>query len=197
MKTEIEVKFLNQSHDEIRGRLHKLGATCKMPMRLMKRAIIDYPDRRLQNGKSNAYVRVRDEGDKVTLTFKKFESLSINGAKEIETNVESFDDTIAIFTAIGLEIGSFQESKRESWLFQSCSIELDEWPWLKPFIEIEGPSEHAIKSVAKALDLDWTEAEYGDVMVAYRAEYPGLSQSETVGNVREVRFGTPPPSFLG
>ncbi|MDB5179303.1 MAG: uncharacterized protein JWN01_1246 [Patescibacteria group bacterium] len=196
MKTEIEAKFLNVDHDQIRGRLRAVGAVCVTPMRLMKRAIIDFPDRRLQNGPFNSYVRVRDEGGKITLTYKKFESLSVDGAKEIETTVGSFEDTIAVFTAIGLEVGSLQESKRETWKYQGCDIELDEWPWLKPYLEIEGSSEEELKNTARALGLDWSDAAFGDVMVAYRAQYPHLRVGETVGNLAEVKFNTPLPEFL-
>jgi adenylate cyclase class 2 len=117
----------------------------------MNRAIINYSDRRLEEAPSNAFIRVRSEGDKVTLTFKLFNALSVDSAKELETEVGSFETTVAIFTAIGLEETSRQESKRESWQYQECQIELDEWPWLNPYIEIEGPSDTAIKGVAKSL----------------------------------------------
>jgi adenylate cyclase class 2 len=196
MNTEIEVKFLDINLEAARAKLEAAGATCRKPMRLMKRAIMDFPDRRLQSGKSNGYVRVRDEGDKVTLTYKMFESLSIDGAKELETSVQSFDTTVAILTAIGLQVESVQETKRESWNYKGCAIELDVWPWLNPYMEIEGDSQHQVKAVASALGLDWNDAAFGDVMVAYRAQYPGLSESQTVGNLAEVSFTSPLPSFL-
>ena len=102
MNTEVEAKFLHIDHQEIRKKLSALGAFCVVPMRLMRRAIIDYPDRRLQTGQSNAYIRVRDEGDKITLTYKRFDFLIVDGAKEIEVTVSSFEDTVKVFTSIGL-----------------------------------------------------------------------------------------------
>lgn len=197
MKDEIEAKFLSVDHGEIREKLRTLGASCVQPMRLMKRAIVDFPDLRLQQGERNSYVRVRDEGNKVTLTYKQFNSLAVDGAKEIETTVGSFDDTIGIFVAMGLEVVSLQESRRETWTYKGCEIVLDEWPWLKPYIEIEGASIEDLKSVSAELELDWKDAVFGDVMVAYRAEYPHLQPSETVGSLKEVRFNDPPPDFLG
>jgi adenylate cyclase class 2 len=196
MKTEIEVKFLSLSHDEVRKRLLEIGATCVHPMRLMKRAIIDFTNHRLVQGESNAYVRVRDEGDKVTLTYKQFNSLSVDGAQEIETTVGSFEDAIAIFIAIGLEVMSFQESKRETWEYKGYEIVLDEWPWLNPYIEIEGMSEDGLKLIATELGLQWDKAAFGDVMVAYRAQYPHLKVGESVSGLKEVRFNTPAPQFL-
>jgi adenylate cyclase, class 2 len=197
MKTEIEAKFLDINHDELRKRLLSVGAVCEMPLTLMKRAIIDYADRRLQTGASNAYIRVRDEGRKITLTYKQFTSLSVDGAQEVEVVVDSFDDAVNIFTAIGMVVASLQESKREVWSYKNCEIVLDEWPWLNPYIEIEGDSEEDLIRVAEVLGLNWTDAVFGDIMVAYRKQYPHLTKDQTVGKLAEVRFDTPfPEAFM-
>ncbi len=196
MKTEIEAKFLNQQHGVIRERLRDIGSVCTAPMRLMRRAIIDYPDRRLQTGTPNSYIRVRDEGDKVTLTYKQFTSLSVGGAQEIEIIVDSFENTTKIFTSIGLEVVSFQESKRETWKFEDCEIVLDEWPWLNPYIEIESDSEEKLIVLTDKLRLNWDDAVFGDVMIAYRAQYPHLTSEQTVGKLPEVKFSNPIPTFI-
>lgn len=196
MTTEIEVKFLNSDHDDMRAKLRGIEAVCTKPMRLMRRAIIDYSDRRLQNGASNSFVRVRDEGDVTTLTFKQFDALSVDGAKEITTTVDSFVNTIKIFEAAGLEALSMQESMRETWEFRGCEIVLDVWPWLNPYIEIEGPDISTLQHLALLLNLDWNDAVFGDVMVAYRAQYPHLQEHQTVGSLPEVKFNTEPPAFL-
>lgn len=196
MNIEIEAKFLHINHDAIRKKLLGLNASCVTPMRLMRRVIIDYPDKRLQTSKLNSYVRIRDEGDKVTLTFKQFDSLSIDGARECEVGVTSFDDTIKIFTSIGLHVVSYQESKRETWEVNACEVVLDEWPWLDPYIEIEATSELDIQALSSKLELDWSDAVFGDVMVAYREQYPYLTKTQTVGNIPEVLFGAPFPDLL-
>ena len=136
------------------------GFVCSTPMRLMRRAIIDYAERRLQTGIPNSSIRVRDEGDKVTLTYKHFASLSIDGAQEVEVVTSSFEDTIKIFTQVGLEIVSLQESKRETWRSDMCEGVLDEWPWLDPYIEIEATTESEVKDVAQRLGLDWSVAKF-------------------------------------
>ncbi len=196
MNTEVEAKFLHVDHEEIRNKLSVLGALCVVPMRLMRRAIIDYPDRRLQTGQPNAYIRVRDEGDKITLTYKQFDFLSVDGAKEIEVTVSSFEDTVKVFTSVGLEVVSIQESKRETWKLNDCEVVLDEWPWLDPYIEIEATSESEIIEVATKLDLGWSHAVFGDVMVAYRDQYPYLTETQTVGKVSQVLFDSPFPDLL-
>jgi adenylate cyclase class 2 len=192
MQSEIEAKFLNVQHDEIRAKLTELGATCVQPMRLMRRVTIEN-DRLVEK---NAFVRVRDEGDRVTMTYKQFDSLSVDGAKEIEIVVSDFDTAVQLLDAAGLPSQSFQESKRETWQLGEVEIVLDEWPWLKPYIEIEAGSEMLVQDTAKRLGFDWSEAAFGDVMVAYRAEYPHLPPTSTVGRVESVKFGDPVPDLL-
>lgn len=73
---------------------------------------------------------------------------------------------------------------------------LDEWPWLKPYIEIEGASEEALKAVAEELGFAWGDAVFGDVMVAYRQQYPHLTTDDKIGDLPEVKFGDPLPEMF-
>lgn len=192
MNTEIEVKFLHINHDEMRVKLASIGAVCEQPMRLMRRVTFDSPEMKARNG----WIRVRDEGDKVTFTYKQTDSYDIDGTKEIETTVGDFDAAVAIFGQSGLVGGSFQESRRETWLLGEVHIELDEWPWLDPYIEIEAETAQHIEETARKLGLDMTHAKAGDVMVAYRDQYPHLGPNDKVGNLASVRFDAPlPDSF--
>ena len=192
MNTEIEVKFLHVNHEEVRAKLREAGAVCEKPMRLMRRVTFDSAAMKAKNG----WIRVRDEGDKITIGYKQTDSLDIDGTKEIETVVGDFEAAVAIFKQLEIDGGSFQESKRESWRFGEVQIELDEWPWLDTFIEIEAPSEKQVGDVAAKLGFDMKNAVSGDVMVAYRDQYPHLREKETVGNLAEVKFGTPVPDML-
>lgn len=193
IQAEIEVKFLNINHDGIREKLRELGAVLEQPMREMRRVAID--NEFMRTGK-DSFLRVRDEGDKVTMTYKQYDELSIDGAKEIEVEVSDFEKTIAILEQCGLPHRTYQETRRETWTLDGVEIVLDEWPWLKPYIEIEGESEDDLRSTAKKLGLDWGDAVFGDVMVAYRAEYPHLGGRDTVASIKEVKFGDPLPDIL-
>jgi adenylate cyclase class 2 len=197
MKPEIEVKFLNVDFQTVRARLQELGAVCEQPMRLMRRSIIDYPDRRLQTAKGIwGWIRVRDEADKVTLTYKQVADDNEQTTHEIEVVVSSYEDTVALFQAIGLVVESVQESKRETWRYKDSEIVLDEWPWLKPYIEIEGPSRKSLETIASDLGFDWNDAVSGSTTEAYRREYPGITGDDTIGNIPEMRFGTTLPDWL-
>lgn len=193
MAQEIEAKFLDVSHDVIREKLTQLGAHLEQPMRLMRRTIFDYPDKRLEA--THRRLRVRDEGDKITVTFKAHEGDS-KYPVEIETRVESYEAMCELFEAAGLEGYSRQESKRETWVYKDVEVVLDEWPWVKPFIEIEGPSEDSIRQVASELGFDWNDAYFGAAETVYCAEYPSMKDTETIGEVAELTFSGELPEWL-
>lgn len=191
MKTEIEAKFLNVDFDEIRAKLTELGATLEQPMRLMRRVIIETPELEAKN----AFLRVRDEGDKVTLTYKQFDEVSLTGAKEIEITVNDYEATIGILEQVGLVHRSFQESRRETWRLGNVEIVLDEWPWLDPYIEVEGTNEREVKETAARLGFDWADAVFGSATSAYQMQYPDGDASKLI-TVPRAAFGEPIPDIL-
>lgn len=198
MPKEIEAKFLNINPEDIRARLVSVGAQCEHPMRLMRRALFDYPDGRFQKGIKEGgrtqILRVRSEGHKTTITYK---ARSGSGyADEIETTVGSFEEMQNILKAIGLESYTYQESKRETWQYKNVEVVIDEWPWLSTYIEIEGPDEESIKSAASDLGLKWEDAKFGSVDTAYMDQYKRMKKTDSVGDLPEVRFGMPVPKFF-
>jgi adenylate cyclase class 2 len=193
MKAEIEAKFLDVSFDDIRQKLTDLGAECEEPMRLMRRVAIDNDF--MRTGK-DSFLRVRDEGHRVTMTYKQYDSFTVDGTQEIEVTVSDYDATVALLEQCGLVPHTVQETRRENWRLGDVEIMLDEWPWLKPYIEIESESEQAIRDLSAKLGFEWKDAVFGDVMAAYRAEYPHLSLKDTVAHVPQVKFGDPLPDIL-
>lgn len=192
MKTEIEVKFLDVNFDKLRDKLAELGAHLEQPMRLMRRVIIEPPELAAKD----AFVRVRDEGNKVTLTYKQFDDhKAFSGVRELELTVSSFETMIAIFEQLGISYRSFQESKRETWRLDDVEIVLDEWPWLKPYVEIEGQQEQHVKDMASRLGFEWEKAVFGSVTVAYRHQYPDM-QEHLLVTLPRIAFGEPIPGII-
>lgn len=195
MQTEIEAKFLQQNHDAIRQKLTTLGAECVLPERVMRRANYDFEDSRLNNN-YNGWVRVRDEGDKVTLSYKQSDDSSLHGTQEVNLTIDSFEEAQLFLQAVGItKLKSFQETKRESWELDGVSIELDTWPWIDPFVEIEAPSEAALRTVAEKLGLNVDSAVYGSVVSAYQAEYD--VSNDVVNNLPEYSFSKAAPVAFG
>ncbi|MCA9328444.1 CYTH domain-containing protein [Candidatus Saccharibacteria bacterium] len=192
MQTEIEAKFLDVNHDDIRVKLKEIGAQQVQPLRLMRRKNFDFPDLRLEKEKVG-WVRVRDEGDKVTLSYKQLNDRTLHGTKEVSVEVNSFEETCKLLENIGLTEQSYQETKRESWVLGSSEIELDIWPWIKPFIEIESSDEKTLRDMVEKLGLKFEDAVHGSVEIAYQAEYD-VTEDE-VDHWKEILF-IPIPDWL-
>lgn len=191
METELEAKWLNVDIDAMRKKLHAIGAKLESPERLMTRKVFDYPDMRLEA--IGGWVRVRNEGNKITLSYKQLTDRSLHGTKEVTVAVDDFENTCAFLTSIGLEANSFQETKRESWKLNDTEIELDTWPWIPSFVEIEAKDEAALRHTAQLLELNYDRALHGSVETAYQAVYD-VSEEE-IDAWEDIRF-TPVPDWL-
>jgi adenylate cyclase class 2 len=195
MQTEIEVKFLNIDHDVIRAELKSAGAKLENPMRMMRRVVFDLPHH-VHNPARDGWARLRDEGDKVTLTYKTSQENKFGGATEIEVTVSDYEKTIKIFKAVGLVITTNQETRRETWMLNDAEVVLDEWPWLNPLVEIEAPSEEAVRAAAKKLNFDWNNAVFGSVTTAYRHQYPAITNDDHISAIPEIKFNLPVPEWF-
>jgi adenylate cyclase class 2 len=155
---EREVKFLNIDPQLIEEKLQKLGAQ-RVFEKLYKRRVFDYPDLRFD--KEGAYVRLRDEGDKITLTFKKRigakardGSVNDEGMEEIEVNVSDFKKTALILERIGLKEKFYEENRRIRYVLEGIEFDIDFWPGIKPYLEIEASSWELVEKGIEMLGLD-------------------------------------------
>jgi len=188
MKTEIEGKFLDVSKRELRKRLQDLKARLVHKEMLMRRINYDYADGRLQ--KVGGWIRIRDEGDKVTLAYKQLNDRTIHGTKEVSVIVNNFEDVCRFLEAIGLKKKSYQETKREKWLLYDIEITIDTWPWVPAFVELEGGNEMQLKKVAKMLNFDWSKVMHGSVETVYQ-KYFNFTEEE-IDNWERITFTTIP-----
>ncbi len=158
----------------------------------MRRKNHDFPDKKLQ--KIGGWVRLRDEGDRITLTYKQMSDRSIHGTQEVEVTIDSFEEGEQILAAIGLEVTSFQETRRNSWEYKGSQIELDEWPWVHTQLEIEGESEELVREIAKDLGLEWSNAKHGSVEIAYMDVFD--FEEEKFYDLDTISFDAKPPKWL-
>ena len=188
METEIEAKWLSIDAGKLRKILKDIGATLKSPERLMIRRNFDFPGDTLE--KVGGWVRVRDEGDKVTMSYKQLNDRTLHGTKEVNIVVGDFHAACTFLESIGLKQVSEQETKRESWRLGDTEIEIDTWPWIPTFVEIEAKCEEDIRKAAALLKLDYADALHGSVEVAYQAEYD-VSEEE-IDHWDEIKFSELP-----
>lgn len=190
MKTEFEATFNIISKDDIRRKLKSTGATLVKNEYLQKRVVFNLPEgHEIQNG----WLRVRDESDSITMSLKVVQNnSSIENQKEIELKIDSFDSAVEFLSSVGCERKAYQENKREKWTLDNVEIVIDEWPFIEPYVEIEGQSEEAVKNVARKLGFDYSLAYFGSVDGLYAKKY-GISEDRINNNTPEITFGITNP----
>ena len=191
MQTEIEAKFLDVDVEDLRDKLRGIGAVMKYSEVLMKRNVYDDKEGNLR--KIGGWVRVRDEGDVITMSYKQLNDRTVHGTKEVTVIVNDFATTCLFLESIGFVSKSYQETKREKWMLGDVEITIDTWPWIPTFMEIEAPDEGLLKDVAMQLGFDWKEALYGSVETAYQAVYDVTD--DEIDGWKEIMF-TPVPDWL-
>jgi adenylate cyclase class 2 len=144
METEFELRILDIDVDDVKRRLEQIGATC-VAERSMRRKVYDFDEN------PNAWLRLRETGEKVELTIKEIESETIDGTKELEIEVSDFETTAKILEKLGFTHKSIQENKRVSYRKGDVMFEIDFWPRIPPYLEIEGPSKEAVEAAVKEL----------------------------------------------
>lgn len=144
MAEEIEVKFLNVSPASLEAKLLEAGAE-KAGDFFYRRRVFDYPDWRLD--KANSWLRLRDEGEKITLSFKKRLGAekhdgtgNDDGMEETEIIVNDFEKTAQLLLGIGFIEKHYVENKRTRWTKDGVEFDIDTYPELEPYLEIESDS---------------------------------------------------------
>ncbi|WP_446041213.1 class IV adenylate cyclase [Streptomyces sp. SID1121] len=166
MKHEYEAKFLAIDVAGLQARLTALGAVQAFPRILLTRKIFE--NEALDGG---AWVRLRDEGTRSTLTLKQVtDATTIDGTTEIETEVTDLHATAEILRNIGMSEVRYQENYREEWRLGEVTFDFDTWPGLPTFVEIEGPDEASVRQAAALLELDYSEARFGSIDEIYKSE---------------------------
>ncbi len=185
MKTEYEATFPEINKEETRNRLRNAGAKLLRPEFLQKRVVFNLPKGHEIKG---GWLRVRDESDKITMSLKIVTGGKIENQKEICLKVDDFKKAESLLVAIGCQEKAYQESKRELWSFDNVEITIDTWPFLEPFVEIEGKSEKAVKEASQKLGFDYSKALFCSIDTLYSRKY-GIPDDFINNKTPKIVFG--------
>ncbi|WP_037604382.1 class IV adenylate cyclase [Streptacidiphilus rugosus] len=142
--TEFEAKLLDVDPEAMAELLAVAGAE-HLGERFQRRYVYDIP------GRSDAWVRLRDTGVEITLCVKEVHSDGIDGVVETETTVGDFDAADTLLGKLGYRPKAYQENRRSSWRLGGAAIEIDRWPLIPSYLEIEGDSVEHVHATALAL----------------------------------------------
>jgi adenylate cyclase, class 2 len=149
---ETETKILGVNPRTIAARLKKLGARQTQKTRL----VVDwYRLKGVTEGTDPWFLRIRTGTGKSEVTWKAHSKIlgASRSHKEINLDVPSHELTGQLFESIGLEHYAHQEKDRTSWNLKRWSFDLDQYPNMPAYLEIEAPSEKSIQAAITLLDL--------------------------------------------
>lgn len=168
---EIEVRFLEINKEQLIARLLELGAIDHGESLLDEHIIFD---KDLLWQKGSKFLRIRTKNGNSTLTYKERTNPhepTADGTEEIEFEVSDPDLTLALLNRLGYEPFRSQQKKRHSFTLGDVQLDIDTWPKVPTYVELEGNSEVELKDAAKKLNLDWKNVELRDPKLVIEQVY--------------------------
>jgi len=153
MAHEIETKVLDIDARDIKVKLVSLGAKKIQDTRL----IVDwYRPMGIKEGEDPWFLRIRSYSDgKHEVTWKAKSDIlgTARRHKEINFNIGEPEKLGDLFEEIGLEKYAHQEKDRTSFTYKDWQFDIDQYPGMPAFLEIEGNSEEHVNEAIVLLGL--------------------------------------------
>lgn len=103
----------------------------------------------------NKWIRLRSSNNKTTLTVKHIlapqKETMLQQMKETEMVVSSKEQANDFLEAIGLSHKGYLEKKRTTYMLKNHWIEIDTWPKIPTYFELEGKNENDIEEILQLL----------------------------------------------
>lgn len=151
MEIEHEAKALEIDPEQIADRIIALGGEALGAV-AQRRFVYD-----VAPPNPNKWIRLREAGGTTTLTVKEIHHDGIDGTREAETEVGSFEQAADLLAAMGYTPRGYQENRRDSFRLGTARLEIDRWPLIPPYLEIEADSPRAVLDTAARLGLNTDE----------------------------------------
>ena len=134
---------------------------------------------------SKKWIRVRQTNDKTTIAVKHI--LADNGTGiqqmlETEIEVPSIKEANNLLEALGYSHKSYQEKERITYILDGYELDIDTWPGIPTYVEVEGKDEKDLEKILNKLGYSMTDTVSCTADEIY--EKYGLSMF----NEREIRF---------
>ncbi|MBI3984492.1 MAG: CYTH domain-containing protein [Candidatus Levybacteria bacterium] len=165
---EIEVRFLNINPKVLIKKLQKLNAKDEGEYKITETIFYDKEKTWLNIGK---FVRIRKAKDKILVSYKHHQKHTATDTVEIEFEVNDFNKARDFIESLGLVAFRIQEKKRHTFKLDNVTLDIDTWPTIPTYVEIEGESEEDLKDIAQKLDLDWKKAVFENAKIVIEKYY--------------------------
>ena len=178
MHTEIEERILEIDKDKVIKKLEDLGAI-KAGEWFYKRYTYDFTPKR-----ENQWLRLRTNGVETTLTYKNVETRELDGTKEFEIEVSDFEETNKMLEVLGYKYKNYQETKRIRYYLNDVEVDIDTWPMIPTYMELEGPSVEKVKELEDLLEVDKSK-----ITTLYADEIAEQIYGIDILAIKELKFG--------
>lgn len=159
---EIEAKFLEIDKDALIKKLKSLDAKDQGEDFLRERIFYDKEETWRENGEQ--FIRLRQTKNDTFLTYKFYQNSTPTGTEEVEFKVDDVQKATDFLKAVGFKLVRNNEKLRHTFIFQGATVDIDTWPKVPAYVEIEGPNEKVIRDVSEKLGLDWSDAIFDNAM---------------------------------
>lgn len=167
--SEIEVRFLEINREQLIARLLELKAE-DLGDDLLEEVIFYDKDLQWQKG-NRKLVRIRKTKNGTFLTYKHQEFDTATGTEEIEFEIKDAQKAESLLERVGLVAFRHQQKKRRSFKFGRVLVDIDDWPRVPTYVELEGESEKDLKDAAAKLNLDWGKAVFENSRIVIEKYY--------------------------
>jgi adenylate cyclase class 2 len=147
MNTECEIRILDIDIDDITNKLEELGAE-KIGEYNQKRYVYDIIP--AQEGK---FIRLRTNGYETTLAYKDKAYTSMSSTKELEMKIEDFSKAHMFLKTVGFLENKYIENKRITYVYNDVEFDIDCYPMIPPYMEIEASNESIVNEFIDRLGL--------------------------------------------
>ncbi len=81
----------------------------------------------------------------------------LDGTLELEFVVSDPKQAEILLEKLGYTIYRHQQKRRHTFLFDGVTIDIDTWPHIPTYVELEGENEQVLRKVAEKLGFDWND----------------------------------------
>jgi adenylate cyclase class 2 len=185
---EFEGRILDLDLHEFYKKLKACNATKLTDLSLYRRSVFKLCD--IERG----FVRVRDEGDKVTMTAKIYKDPKFPTESELSIH-DTFEHGQDFLRSLNLTEKAYHETMREKWSIpksnnnkkQLCEVAIDRIPGLPLYAELECKTEADLKKTCKLLGVTYKNLGFGGYGNVYQ-HYYGIAPSEINNVIPKLTF---------
>lgn len=113
------------------------------------------------NNNPKKWIRVRQTNDKTTIAVKHIlakNETNLQQMLETEIEVSNISEANNLLEALGFSYKSYQEKERITYMFEEYEIDIDTWPGIPTYFEVEGNSEKELETILNKLGYSLSES---------------------------------------